>query len=128
MPTEKLLSSPLVDEAEKAWFAVRTKPNHEKVTAKTLESLGHEPFLPLGIQRRKWSDRVKTAEFPLFPGYLFCRFAWERRLPILTTPGVTSIVSFGGKPAPVDPEEISSLQKVTDSGMLLEPQTFLAVG
>ena len=118
----------IATESEKAWYAVRTRPRHEKIAAKALETLGHEPFLPLGRERRQWSDRMKITEFPIFPGYLFCRFCWERRLPILTSPGVTSIISFGSKPTPVDPGEIASLQKVVASGMSLKPQPFLALG
>ncbi len=118
----------MATDSEKAWYAVRTKPRHEKAVAKALQALGHECFLPLRRECRKWSDRVRTTEFPLFPAYVFCRFCWERRLPILTTPGVVSIVNFGSKPAPVDPAEIVSLQKAIASGMFLRAQSFLVPG
>ena len=116
------------DQNERAWYAVRTKPRHEKATARALDALGHEQFLPLRRTRKKWSDRMQTTELPLFPGYLFCKFCWNNRLPILTTPGVNSIISFGSKPSPVDPHEIAALQKVIASGMPVEPHPFLAVG
>ena len=121
------MKSAYVD-GEKAWYAVRTKPRHEKAAARALDALGQEPFLPLRRDRRRWSDRVKSPEVPLFPGYLFCRFCWEERRPIVTSPGITSIVSFGGKPSPVDPTEIGSLQRVVASGMPIEAQPFLAIG
>jgi len=59
---------------------------------------GYEWFLPLLQSRRRWSDRVKEVDAPLFPGYLFCRFNPNDRLPILKTPGVTQIVGYNHVP------------------------------
>ena len=40
--------------------------------------------------RRRWSDRFKSVELPLFPGYVFCRLNPRFRLPLMTIPGVMS--------------------------------------
>src|SRR5438309_1885473 len=84
------------------WFAIHIRGRYEKSTAAILHDKGYEWFLPLYKCRRRWSDRSKELELPLFPGYLFCRFDLNDRLPILTTPGVLQIVGIGKTPIPVD--------------------------
>src|SRR5262249_10833473 len=84
----------------RAWFAVQAKTTHEKRVAAFLSYQNYECFLPLYTCRRRWSDRIKQVELALFPGYVFCRFDYQMRGPILKTPSVTGIVGIGGKPAP----------------------------
>jgi transcription antitermination factor NusG len=110
------------------WFALRVKSRFEKKTALHLEGLGLEPFNPLYRSRRRWSDRTKEVDLPLFPGYVFCRFDPNDRLPVLQTPGVVSIVGFGGRPAPVDEEEIAAIQAIVRSGAPALPWPFLREG
>lgn len=110
------------------WFALTVRPQHEKSTARALSNQGLEGFLPLYLTRRRWSDRIKELELPLFAGYVFCRFAPEHRLGVLTTPGVTSIVGFGGAPVPVNDQEIAALQQTVASGLPVQPWPFLECG
>lgn len=111
-----------------AWFALTVAPRKEKITAQTLRQAGLEDFLPLYSVRRKWSDRIKKHENPLFPGYVFCRFDSAMRQPVLKTPGVVSIVSFGKNPEPVDDGEIAALQAVCRSGLAAAPWPMPKVG
>jgi transcription antitermination factor NusG len=78
--------------------------------------------------RRRWSDRQQEVEFPLFPGYLFCRLNPEHRLPLLTIPGVVHLVGVGKTPAPVEDAEIAAIQAAVHSGLKAEPWPFLEVG
>jgi transcription antitermination factor NusG len=110
------------------WFALRTKPQREKVVASALRSKGYEEFLPLYRSRRRWSDRIKEMDLPLFPGYVFCRFDVHSRLPILVTPGVLLIVGIGKTPLAVNDSEIAALQSIVKSGLQAEPWPFLKVG
>ena len=103
------------------WFAVAVKPRQEKLAARVLRDQGLEDYLPLYRARRRWSDRLKEVEAPLFAGYVFCRFAPRDRAPVLRTPGVRSIVTFGGRPAPVSDAEISALRQAVGSGRAVEP-------
>jgi transcription antitermination factor NusG len=80
------------------------------------------------ISRRRWSDRTKELEVPLFPGYLFCRFNPQERLPILKTPGMIGIVGTAKTPTPVDSSEISALRTLVNSGIPRQPWPFLKVG
>jgi transcription antitermination factor NusG len=77
---------------------------------------------------RHWSDRVKELDLPLFPGYIFCRFDPLHRLPILTSPGIVSIVGLGKNPEPVDDAEITRIQMIVKSGVLACPCPFLRAG
>jgi transcription antitermination factor NusG len=93
-----------------------------------LRGKGYEGFLPFYRSRRAWSDRVKEIQLPLFPGYVFCRFDVQRRLPILTTPGVVNIVGVGKCPVPIDDLEIAALQATIRSGVPAAPCPYLQVG
>ncbi len=110
------------------WYAVRVKPNCERTAAAVLSAKGLEHCLPLYKDRRRWSDRYKTVELPLFSGYLFCRFDRARRVEVLSTPGILHVVSFGGVPAPVEPAEIAALQAIVGSGLPAEPWPYLEAG
>jgi transcription antitermination factor NusG len=110
------------------WYAVRTRSNREQTAAHMIGSLGHEHFVPTYLTRRQWSDRVVTVAAPLFPGYVFCRFAAERRLPIISTPGVVSIVGCGNKPAAIEDAEITAIQKILNSKSAFERCPFLQEG
>lgn len=110
------------------WFALRVRSNFERIASNCLREKGFEQFTPFYKAKRRWSDRVKIVEFPLFAGYVFCRIPFEQRLSVLRTPGVVSVVGFGGKPAPVDEREIENLQAVVASGRSAVPWPYLRVG
>jgi len=110
------------------WFAVRVRSNYERITSTILRGKGFEQFAALYLTKRRWSDRLKEVELPLFPGYVFCRFDPDRRLPILTTAGVVHIVGVGNTPEPVDQAEIAAIQAVVRSGLPARPWPFLRVG
>ena len=110
------------------WFAVRVKSRSEKSVAAIARYNGFEQFLPLYRSRRRWSDRVKSLDLPLFPGYVFCRIDPECRLQLLTVPGVQYIVGAGKTPLPVNNAEIAALQVAAQSGLPAEPWPFLRAG
>lgn len=110
------------------WFALAVKPNHERAAAQVLGWKGWETFLPLYRCRRRWSDRIKELELPLFAGYVFCRFPVRDKSRILSTPSVVSIVGFAGKPVAVSDEEIELVRKMSTSGLRVGPWPYLRVG
>src|ERR1700676_4905077 len=110
------------------WFALRVKSRHEKVVAGSLENKGFANLLPLYRSTRRWSDRTKALDLPLFPGYVFCRFDHCQRCQILRTFGVHSIVAFGSEPSPVAAEDIFSLCSLVDAGTDAKPTEYLAAG
>ena len=110
------------------WFALQVRARQEASVSEQLRGQGYERFLPFYKVRKRWSDRIKEMETPLFPGYLFCRFNPHDRLPILKTPGVIQIVGFNNIPAAVNQDEILSIQRLVASGVQHQPCPFLAVG
>ena len=110
------------------WYAVCTRHQHEKTAAKILDYKEFEVFLPVYKARRRWQDRVKEISVPLFPGYLFVKAARQGCLPILTTPGVSSIVSCGGQPATIPFSEIEGIRRIVQSTLRVEPHPFLRCG
>lgn len=110
------------------WFAATVKPQHEAAVAHGLEVRGIEPFSPTYELATKWTDRQKILRRPLFPGYVFCRFERPARTSVMMTPGVTSIVGFGGVAAPVPDEEIERVKTMIASGLLVQPWPFLEEG
>jgi transcription antitermination factor NusG len=110
------------------WFAVKVRTCREKFVALSLRQKGLTEFLPLYRARRRWSDRFQEIELALFPGYLFCRLDPLHRLPVLTTPGVHSILGVGKTPIPVDESEVAAIQAIVSSGLRVGPWPFLEAG
>ena len=110
------------------WYALTVKPQHEKSVADQLEAKSLESYLPLYRAKRRWSDRVKVIELPLFPRYVFCRFDFENRMKILQIASINKIVGFGGQPYPIDDQIIHDLKTIVGSGLPCNPWPFLRVG
>jgi transcription antitermination factor NusG len=111
-----------------AWHALHTRYQHEKAIAETLSNKGFEIFLPLRTVAHRWKDRTKELSLPLFPCYVFLRGGLDRRLQILTTPGVHRFVGSGGYPAPIPEVEIEGVRRVLDTRLPFEPHPFLKCG
>src|SRR6266852_9515325 len=105
MLVDPLQPRPFVVPDQHPWYAIRVKAQREKSTACIRRDKGYTEFLPLYTSTRRWSDRIQEVEMPLFPGYLFCRFDFGNRLPILKTPSVVHIVGMGKLPQPADENE-----------------------
>jgi len=110
------------------WFAILARTGRERNATLLLENSGYECYMPVSKFIRKWSDRVKESEVPLFPGYFFCRMNPHNRLPVLTTPGVIQIVGVGKTPIAVEEEEIAAIQRAGKSGIPIMPWPYMQVG
>lgn len=113
---------------EPVWRALTVRSRHEKIAAESLRSRGLEEFLPLYRSKRAWSDRTKVIDMPLFPGYVFCRVPEAQRLLAISSPGVTSIVGFGGKDAVVEEHELESVRRMLEAGLAVEPWDYIRTG
>src|ERR1700689_1408843 len=91
---------------ELRWYAAYTSANHEKGVAGQLACRSIEQFLPLYESLRRWKDRRKLLQLPLFPGYVFVRLALRNRLQVLEIPGVVRLVGSSGAPTPLSDEEV----------------------
>jgi hypothetical protein len=115
---------------ELSWFAVQTKPRHEKKAAAELQEKGISAFLPLCSEKRQWSDRQRVVELPLFPQYVFVRIAQSlnTRVLVLRTNGITSFVGMRGMGIPIPDEQIERVQTVLAHGIPVSPHLFMNVG
>jgi transcription antitermination factor NusG len=111
-----------------SWFALQVRTRWEGSTAVLLGGKGYETFLPTYLTKRRWNRRVKEVSAPLFPGYVFCRFDVQKRLPVLVTPGVLAVVGRGKVPLPVDDSEMIAIQMAVTCGLRAEPWPYLELG
>jgi transcription antitermination factor NusG len=105
-------------------LAVRVKSRHEKVVAEALRSKGFWEYLPL-TRRIHWSSGHKRVAYvPVLPNYVFSRFDIDHRLPVLTVPGVVSIVGNRNGPLPVDEREFDCFRRLCASYSEVQEQNF----
>lgn len=110
------------------WWALYTRHQHEKTVATLLSAKGFEVFLPLYESTRRWKDRNKIITLPLFPCYVFVRGGLDRRLQVVTTPGVHMVLSRGENVAIIPEAEIQAIQMAVEGPFRIEPHPFLKCG
>ena len=102
--------TPTLNETKK-WYALYTRPRWEKKVNRLLTEKEIETYCPLNKVRRKWSDRMKTVEEPLFKSYVFVRIRDEEQSKVRMTQGVMNFVYWQGRPAVVRDKEIETIRK-----------------
>lgn len=118
-----------VEGAEPApWWALYTRHQHEKVVAEMLAAKGFEVFLPVYDSIRRWKDRRKVLTLPLFPCYVFVRGRVDRRLQVVSTPGVHMLLTRGEQIAVVPEQEIGAIRRAVQGSFRVEPHPFLKCG
>ncbi len=93
------------------WLAIYTKPRWEKKVNRLLKEKGIESYCPLNKVRRKWSDRMKIVEEPLFKSYVFVRVNDTDKTNVRMTNGVINFVYWQGKPALIREKEINAIKR-----------------
>jgi transcription antitermination factor NusG len=108
------------------WYALKVRIRSELLASTALRARGYDPLLPTYNEKRIYSDRYKTLEAPVFPGYIFCRFNSDHKSPILSCPAVHGLVSFGGQPAVISDEDMEAVRKTIAAGG--QPSQYIPVG
>ena len=111
-----------------SWFVLYVQSRHEKFVSTLLKAKGIATCLPLTVTLRKWCDRRKHVEEPMFPGYVFCQFDPKIRVPILSTPGVLQILGAGKEALPLRDEEINALKTLERAKAAVEESPFITKG
>jgi transcription antitermination factor NusG len=96
---------------EKNWYALYTKPRWEKKVYRLLTQRGLEAYCPLNRVRKKWSDRIKIVEEPLFKSYVFIHADEGEMSLVRQVDGVLNFVYWNGKPAIVRDKEINDIRR-----------------
>src|SRR6266550_185226 len=113
------------------WYAVQTRARNEKVISERLKEQGLITFLPLVTEVRRWSDRKKKVDLPLFSCYVFVKLLAgnnEERMRVYRTNGVFRIVSMHGEAIPIPDEQIDALRMLVTRHVPWSEHPFLTVG
>ena len=112
------------------WYAIQTRPRHEKKVSTELQQAEVIHYLPLVSQVRRWSDRRKVVETPLFPGYAFVQLTptAQDRLRVLRIQGVLWFVGEQGAGSPIPESQIDDIRAVLANGISFKEYPFLKVG
>ena len=111
------------------WYAIYTRPRHEKRVYEDLTNRNIEAFLPSYKVRRRWSDRYKIVEEPLFKNYLFVNVDYDRRYYDTLRPyGAVSFVMFDDKPAEIPADQIEAIRRLVTSELPYDPHPYLKIG
>ncbi len=110
------------------WYALSTKARHEKKVHSQLVQKGITSYLPLQIFHRRWSDRYKKVQEPLFSCYIFVKIPLKDRLNVLQTDGAVRLVSFNGIPAAIPEDQIQAIRTILEKNLPVEKVDYLTPG
>lgn len=110
------------------WYALSTKARHEKKVHSQLIQKGITSYLPLQNFHRRWSDRYKEIQEPLFSCYVFVKIALKDRLTVLQTDGAVRLVSFNGIPATIPDDQINAIRTLLENNYQIERVDYLTPG
>jgi transcription antitermination factor NusG len=110
------------------WYAAYTCPHRERRVADHLAARSVEHFLPLHQSMRRWKDRRKLMQLPLFPGYIFVRIILQDRLQVLEVPGVVRLVGFNHLPEALSDDEVNTLRIGLAQAAYAQPHRYLHSG
>jgi transcription elongation factor/antiterminator RfaH len=128
---ESLGADRMIKQEPANWYAVQTRARNEKAISERLQEQGLTTFLPLVTEIRRWSDRKKKVELPLFSCYVFVKLVPnnnDERMRVFRTSGVFRIVSVRGEAVPIPDEQIDALRVVVTQQVPWTPYPFLKVG
>lgn len=121
---------PVVADQRENWYALLTRARHEKIVALRLHERGVPVFLPLVTEVRRWSDRRKLVEFPLFSCYVFAKLppTNEGLVTALRINGVFSVVGMRGEGTPIPDEQIDAVRRLIKERLRWHSHPFLKIG
>jgi transcription antitermination factor NusG len=121
---------PVVARPLPTWYALLTRARHEKIVAHRLRERGVTVFLPLLTEVRRWSDRRKSVEFPLFSSYVFAKLVPtnEGRLTALRIDGVFSLVGARGHGTAIPDQQIDAVRRLLEERLPCQSHPFLKIG
>ncbi len=112
---------------EERWYAIHTRHHHERQVSSRLKGKEIETFLPLRCLNRRWKDRKKLVDFPLFPGYVFVKIPLLNKKDVVQTPGVVRIVGSRG-PEPLPESQIIAVKRFIETEIQFDPYPYLVSG
>lgn len=118
-----------MDSPQKSWYAIYVKSRHEKSVHEKLLSKNIHAVLPLIEKLRRWSDRTKKVQEPLFRCYVFVQICLkEDKLNVLKTDGVVKFIGIGGHPSPIPDKQIHWIKILANEPGTVLVKDLIAVG
>jgi transcription antitermination factor NusG len=108
------------------WYALRTRSRFERTVRDAVEARNLAAYLPLYQTVTRWSDRTKTTERPLFPGYVFVCAEPGALADLLQIAGVVSILPSSLRPAPIPDAQIEAVKRVLAMDERVLPCAYVA--
>jgi transcription termination/antitermination protein NusG len=105
-----------MSDSPETWFALRVRVGSEASIVQLLNGRGLRAYAPTQKESRRYSDRMKKIDKPIFAGYVFCSFDINRKLPVISCPGVDYIVGFGGAATVIPEEQIEAIRRMVAEG------------
>jgi transcription antitermination factor NusG len=112
------------------WYALQTRLQREKVVEQRLMERGVQTFLPMVTEVRRWSDRRKKIQIPLFSSYLFVKLAPSKveRVRVLSVDGVFNFVGPHREGTPIPDSQIEAVRALVDGQLPWSSHPFLNIG
>jgi transcription antitermination factor NusG len=106
------------------WFVLFTRPNHEKAISNVLLRKGFNAFCPVRTDFRKYTDRIKKVEAPLFPNYIFINTTFIDRYKAFITPGIIRYLDSNINPTVVPESEITLIKRLLNQNCEVSNENF----
>jgi transcription antitermination factor NusG len=112
------------------WYALQTRPRHEKKVDAELQEKGVTTYLPLLTEVHRWSDRRKAVKVPLFSCYTFVHSKLGSELLTLVygIPGALGFVGPNRRGVPIPEQQIENIRILLASNIAIAPCPFLNIG
>ena len=107
-----------------SWYLVHTKIRQERIACENLQRQGYECYFPLARSDQPHDGAVQNHEQALFPRCFFVRMSAElasaRPSPVLSTKGVSRLLSHGQTPLKISDELLANVLAQTESAVRAE--------
>lgn len=111
------------------WAVLRTAARWEKAVAEKLGSVGITTYLPLMTRLSVTSSKRRTAQVPLFPGYVFCAEGEYLGSKLVPVDCRKLIAQFLRSPDPTRlKNELLSIADLLTNRQLVQERVYGAVG
>jgi transcription antitermination factor NusG len=110
------------------WLVLRTRSHQENVVEMGLQQKRINAYLPKRSALRKWKDRKKIVQMPLFPGYVFVQPSADQFENIRCIRGSCGLIFVGNKPAAVPEKDLEAITILVRSGATLSVNPQLIPG
>lgn len=109
-------------------MVLRTKSRHEQLVESCLQRKSIRAYLPKHKVTRRWKDRRRVVELPLFPGYVFVQPDSDQYADMRYIRGSCGLVLVGNQPATMPERDMHAVKILVGSGVDLKLDKSIVIG